>query len=279
MSASRSAIKALAAACGLAFAGPALANPRVASLSICADQYVLALATDSEIAALSMQSRGPLSPDLARAKNLPQAKPTAEAVARSGANVVVAGPGFDIRQAALLRRFGIKVVELRWVEDWAGIQANLGQVRTGLGPVSDKSGPDPYRLSGQILLDKRVNAIRAAPGQSALYLTPSLGSAGGGTYVDAAFAAAGLSNDGVRLGLKGWQGMTPEQLLRAQPKRIVTSFFDAAPPSARAPALRNAAVAKRIKAAEIQHIPGRFWPCAGPLWVDAVEQLARSNSQ
>ncbi|MBA4802867.1 MAG: ABC transporter substrate-binding protein, partial [Euryhalocaulis sp.] len=73
---------------------PAAAAPqRVVSASLCADQYVLSVATRDQVAALSWQSRDAVSlaPDWAR--DLPQAAPDAERLLMLKPDLVVFGPG------------------------------------------------------------------------------------------------------------------------------------------------------------------------------------------
>ena len=68
-----------------------------------------------------------------------------------------------------------------------------------------------------------LQARASAP--SVLYLSASGGSAGAGTYIDAAIRAAGGRNIIAESGAAGWTRSDPRFALTAEADLIVTSFF------------------------------------------------------
>ncbi|QRM28843.1 ABC transporter substrate-binding protein [Microvirga sp. VF16] len=115
----------------LAIVGPAQAQSkpeRVASLNLCTDQLLLALADRSQIASLSRLARDPSMAFLSdQAAGIPLNDSSAEATLFSRPDLVLAGTYGQQDQVALLRRQGLDVLSLG---PWAGLEDGRGQIRT-----------------------------------------------------------------------------------------------------------------------------------------------------
>lgn len=244
----------------------------IASTSLCADTYVLELAGPGRIAALSWQVDAPVSaaPDWAR--DLPQAWGDAERLLELAPGLTVFGAGQGGRTLRLLERAGFDGVELAWATDFQGVRANLRM----LGGVM---GREVAAEEAIVALDARLAELarRSAARHvrpRILYLSASGGTAGAGTYVDAAIRAAGGTNVVAEAGIAGWPAADPESLLGVEADIVLTSFFTDGYESMFSRGRRHAAYRVVLDGAERVDIPAGDWPCAGPRLIVAAERIA-----
>lgn len=232
-------------------------KPSVASTSLCGDSYVLALMPE-RINALSWQSRDALSTATPAQKLLPQIWDDPEVLLRSKAKLIIFGPG----EGAFSEHLSQNTQKLEWGENFDTVITNINHL--------DSSSNYPRELKARL---KKLN-IRAAARTSkpkVLYLSRSGGTAGPGTYVDAAITAAGGTNV---VTSPSWFTPDPEEILAYKPDIIVTSFFTDGYESVQSNGLRHAALRRFIKSRHRVDIPGKLWPCAGPGLIDAAELIA-----
>jgi len=161
--------------------------------------------------------------------------------------ILVLGPSEHVRDAMLPNT---QIVSLDWVEDWDGVLKNVYKI-----PGLD---PGPAEVATQVRNSDNQKSV--------LYLSRSGGTAGPGTYVDAAIQMAGGENI---VTTPGWFTPDPEWIIAQKPDVILTSFFDAYE-SVNATGLRNAAIAEFITQHQRVDIPGALWPCAGPGLAEAA---------
>ena len=219
------------------------------SSSLCADGYVLALAPD-RVRALSWQAGSPLSDAQGEALALPRLWDDPETLFRTP-GLHVAGPGAAPPGG----------VALQWAEDFEALAANIDR-------VADASGTSAQGWHA------RIRALDALPQPATrpriLYLTRAGGSAGAGTYVDAAIRKAGGVNAAAA---PGWHTPDVETVLATDADIVLTSFFGSDYHGARDAALRHAALRRFIAARPRIDVPGRLWPCAGPGLVEATRRI------
>ena len=117
--------------------GPASAvspnPPRVVSFGLCADQMVLMLARRERIASVSRDATGSLSVFADRARGLPTNRGTAEEVLASGATLLVTSNAVDRRSAEALAKFGVKVVEMPFANDFAEVETMTRTIASAMG--------------------------------------------------------------------------------------------------------------------------------------------------
>ena len=242
------------------------------SVSLCADAYLLELAGPGRISALSWQSGDAVSaaPDWAR--GLPQAWADAERLYALAPELTVFGAGEGGRTARLLDRAGFAAFELAWASDFDGVRENLRGLGAALG--------EPDRAETAIVeLDARLAALQARSRARevrprVLYLSASGGTAGAGTYIDAAIAAAGGVNVMAEAGVTGWPRSTPETLLDVEADILLTSFFRDGYSSTLNRGIHHAAYRHVLDGAYRVDIPAGDWPCAGPRLIGAAERIA-----
>lgn len=250
-------------------AAPASAAERVVSTSLCGDAYVLALVEAEDVAALSWQVDHPVSTAPAWARAKPKAWASVERLAALKPDVVVFGPGEGARAGPWMARIGARGVEVPWAEDFAGVRAALRDV----GGALDADARAEALIAD---LDARLAALGSGADDppTALYLNTGAATAGAGTFVDAALAAAGARNMAAEDGLTGWGRAPAEAVLRERPDILVTSFFENGYAGILNFAPRHAVYARLLKETPRVEVPGGDLFCAGPKLIDVAERIA-----
>jgi len=244
----------------------------VVSTSLCSDAFVLALSNPEQIKALSWQVEGPLSLAPPFARTLPKARPDAEILLRLAPADIVMGPGDRTASATLAVRRGSRLYHLKWQDSFDGIAQNLQELGQFLGRSAQARATISRQHEQLVMLQQRT---LARPRQlRVLYLTPTLGTAGQGTYVDAAIRAAGGINFANRLGISGWGQIPVEQLVKAKPDLIISSFFGDGPPSALNFRSNHPQMQALRRDVPEQTIAGGLWICAGPSLIQAANEIA-----
>ena len=201
--------------------GAAEARPlRVMSLDQCADQYVLALAPDAELA-LSPRADDPDAWMRQAAAGRRLVRPTLEATITFQPDVVVRYWGGEPRLLARLEADGVRVLTIADATGFDGIRRNIRSVAQGVGA----------ERQGEALVS-RMDATLAKPARTgrsqkprALYLTAGGFTAGKGTLIDAILTAAGFANAVVA---PSFMPVSIERMVLSPPARFVLGFFDEA---------------------------------------------------
>lgn len=261
---------ALAVAAFLLSCGPAFAGPRVFSTDYCADQYAIALADTSDIAALSPESRRDFSYLRKAAGILPQARPTLEAAIGRRADVVLRSWGGD---AAAFERAGIRVVTLPSADDFEAVRRNIHSAAAALDAEE----------RGEALIanmDARLKALPPIVGDapSALYVTPGGVTAGRKTFIDAMFEAAGVKNAAGDQDY--WPALPLESLIRRPPSFVVAGFFRTDEVGAdNWSAARHPAFKIAFAGARLVHLPADILACPAWFAADGVEAIRRAATR
>ena len=193
-------------------AAPAAAPQRVVSINLCADQFVVALADPTQIAALSPLAADPaLSAVAGQARAFPRVRPNAEAALAFRPDLVVAGAWGGREAEAILARRGIAVLRLPLAEDFAAIRAQLLLVGAALGQQARAA-----RLADE--MDRRLAAITPAGGEAGLVWQAAGFTPGRGTLADAVLRAAGRANAAP---FAGYGAVRLEALLKHPPALLV----------------------------------------------------------
>ncbi len=216
----------------------------------------------TQITALSWQSRSPLSRAGQAQRALPQLWDELEVLSTSRADYILFGSG----EGQSVKSLNPKYLHLKWGESFASVIDNADLISQNLN-VDDIVKTD---------LTKRLNALETRNSQrlhtpKILYLARSGGSAGTGTFVDAAITAAGGKNI---IQKSGWFTPDPEEIIALKPDLIITSYFNDGYESVQAVAIRNKAVSRHLQKFPRVEIDGKLWPCAGPDLIEAAELIA-----
>lgn len=208
--------------CALALlcASPVWAAPqRIVSLDYCADQFVLALADRSQIAALSRGSRRDDSYYRTRARGIPQTRGTLEEVLSLRPDIVVRNWGGPWDAEAVYARFGIPVLQVGDTPDLVAARNDLLEASRALASTQ----------RGEALaheFDVRLARLRGLPAPErpeVLYLSSGGAVAPRGVMMDSVIAAAGGRNviEGT-----SWQVLPLERLVQVPPALVALGFFE-----------------------------------------------------
>lgn len=247
--------------------GVAEARPlRILSLDQCADQYVLALAPDADLA-LSPRADDPDAWMREAARGHRRLRPTLEAAVAFNPDVVVRYWGGEPRLLATLERRGVRVVTIEDATEFDGVRANIMNTGDALA--------EPTRA--QALADRMSRTLDrarrpAAPGRSALYLTAGGFTAGAGTLMDAILRAAGYAN----LAGPGFAPVSVERIALEPPLRFVLGFFEQLRADWRG-AGRHPVVRRAARGRTAARLPGAALTCPGWFAADAVLMLAEEK--
>jgi iron complex transport system substrate-binding protein len=274
-------VLALVVMAGLLFAGfpgaVAAAKPaRIVSLNLCADQLVLLLAEPARIASVSYLARDPALSNLAAAAaGVAVNHGRLEEVLASRPDLVVAGAHTTRRAAALLKHFGVNVVEI-------GIPRNLDEVRgqlRRLGRVLGETAKAERLLAGMDAKIARAARARAGANPLAVVYNPNGLVLGAGTLANDILRAAGFDDLAERLDFHGFEPLALESLVLHAPDLLVRNEDWPDRPSRAAAVLRHPALRAAFADARTLAMPSRLWLCEGPFNADAVERLAAARRQ
>jgi iron complex transport system substrate-binding protein len=258
----------------LVSASPLLAKPqRIASINLCTDQLVVLLAERAAIVSLYRSSADPaFSSVAAQARGLHLNRGLAEEIMALEPDLVVAGI-FTARPAvALLRRRGVRVVELPLADSFAAIRRQIEVLAAELG--EEERG---RQLIGD--MERRLARVAAHAGssRSALAVGPNFFTNGRATLFDEVLNRAGLRNVAADQGLTGFARLDLEQLVRASPDVIIMPSDPGRSPSLAVERLAHPAIRHTLRDRTLVSIPSALWPCGGPLTVEAVERIVEAT--
>ena len=236
---------------------------RIVSLNTCADQYVLALASPGQIAALSPYGHDPeLSAAVAKARQIRVLKRPAEEVLAIGPDLVVGFPdgagGVVGAPQGRWRKLG-----LASADGFAAIRGQIRQVAAAVG----------HPARGQALIARMERDLAALPrprrgGVAADYQRRGY-MTGTGTLVDDLIQRAGLTNLAAKLGQPALAQVSLEEMIAARPYYLIVEegsekIVDQGTEMLHHPVLRSI---PRIR------VPQAWTVCGGPAYVQAARSI------
>ncbi|MNS24529.1 hypothetical protein D3C72_563780 [compost metagenome] len=238
---------------------------RVLSLDQCADQYVLALAPEADLA-LSSRADDPDSWMRQAARGQTRVRPTLEAAIGFQPDVVVRYWGGEPRLLAALEKRGTRVLNIDDATDMAGVRQNLRTVSHGLGQGA---------RGGALIahMDRRLaQAAGGGRGREAVYVTPGGYTTGSSSLIDSILKAAGFRN-GVRG--PGYQPLGIEKIAMSPPALFVRGFFQQWRSDWRGPG-RHPVVARAAQGRTVTDLPASTLSCPAWFAADAAVLLAEA---
>jgi iron complex transport system substrate-binding protein len=244
-------------------ATPTYARPlRVMSLDQCADQYVLALVPEGELA-LSPRADDPDSWMRDAAAGRARIRPTLEAAVGFQPDVVVRYWGGEPRLLAALEGRGVRVVTIQDATDLDQVRDVIRTVSAGL--------EQPERGRAMIArMDRRLGGIEPLSRGLALYLTAGGFTAGPGTLIGAILGAAGYANLATA---PGFSAVSVERIALFPPTRFVLGFFDQIRADWRGPG-RHPVVRRAAQGRTAARLPAAALSCPAWFAADAAAILA-----
>jgi iron complex transport system substrate-binding protein len=243
---------------------------RIVSINLCADELLLRLADRDRIASVTWLSQDASNANMAAlAAPFPANHGLAEEVVSYHPDLVLAGVYTTRTTVQLLRRVGLKVVEL-------GVPKTLDGVRQQIRDVAAAVGE---RARGEALvseMDARLARLAAAahnPPLNAIVLRPNGFTVGKGSLVNELLERAGLVNLALRLGIDNYLQIPLEAVALQHADVLILNGESNGAPSLATETLHHPIVAKLAGRLKLISLPSRLWTCAGPSVLDAVELL------
>ena len=233
---------------------------RVASLDLCADEYLLLLARPSEIASVSRLSHDPADSTLWRsARRHPANRGNLESALGARPNLILTMSGGGRSTPIIAERLGIRTIRLAYPATVDDVEATMLRVAKALG--------DPGRADGWRQRLARLQSTIPAQ-RDAIYLT-----LGGSSLAASSLGARWMRLAGLdQRELPGGRA-TLEALTVRPPTVLLRSTYRRAQPSLGQRWLNHPLV--RRSASKLLETDGRPWTCAGPLMLDEIERLRR----
>lgn len=264
----------LAAACSApgVVVSPSNERPmRIVSLDFCADQYVLKLADEDQILAVSPDAVEDFSYMREAAIGVPTVRPVAEDVLILKPDLIVRSYGGGPNATSFFKRAGVPVLQVGWAsnvdsEDLGSIPSLIQDMADGLGQSA----------RGQALVDEFRTGLAAIgaehQGSTALYMTPAGVTTGPGSLVHEMLKSAGLKNFQQS---PGWRSLPLERMAYEQPDMVAAAYFESRSnhPNAWSPT-RHPVAQAQLGQEQVVSIKGAWVSCGGWFILNAIEALA-----
>lgn len=244
--------------------------PSVVSTDLCSDLLLLSVAAPEQIRSVSRQSQNPrVSPVAEAARAYPPIRGGVEDLLYLQPDVALVYLGWTAqRHADLLVSQGTRIISLPYPRTWDDTLASARKVSAEIGRAAE----------GEALVaraERRMKALGTRHrGYRVLYLRPSGGTAGAGTYVDDVLSRLGLRNLAAEQGLSGWGRFPLERLVETPPDVFLLGYFDQNPAQARSAYGRHARFQALLARTPSVRVPDRSWGCGGLELVSAAEEIA-----
>ncbi|MCA6108686.1 ABC transporter substrate-binding protein [Bradyrhizobium cenepequi] len=244
--------------------------PRVASINVCTDQLLLALADPSQILGLSPYSRDPArSWNAKTAAAYPRLSGEAEDVLILQPDAVVAGRFTKRATRELLKDSGVRVVEFDAVRSLADAKSQIRQMGELLHQM-DRAASEIRRLDTAIQHAKE--AVSQRP-YRVLALSRRGWVSGGGSLISSMLATIGLKNAASDLGNKLGGFASLEAIVNLRPDLLLVSDSgDFAEDEGQA-FLLHPALERFYPPSKRLVVSDRLTVCGGPMLSDALERL------
>lgn len=236
----------------------ASASLRIASLDLCADEYLLLLARPHEIASVSRLAHDPHDNVLWRkGRRFPANNGSIEDVVGHRPSLLLTTRAGGRASGAIASRLGIGVLALPYPSTIREVEATMVRVATALGDVRRA---DPWRRRLAKLKRKSV------PQRDAIFL------GGGGTSVTSgSIGAQWMALAGYRQRPLSGGRATLETLATRPPQILLRSTYRRGQQSLGQRWLDHPLA--RRSPARIFDTDGRPWTCAGPMMLGEIERL------
>ena len=254
---------------GPASRAPALAPPpapaprRVASLNLCTDELLLALAAPDQIVSVTHLSHSRAETPLWRqARRHRRNDGSLISVAALRPDLVVTMGGGARDRLRIAGRLGIATLDLSFAQDLEDVEANIVRLAAALGRPQ----------AGNRLL-RRIAALKAtapAHGRDTLWL-----GGGGRTFPARSLGAQWMALAGMRQRAMRGDRIPLETLIASPPAILLRSDYRADQFSGEQRWLAHPA-ARHARAGRTLVTDGRRWTCLGPLLIDEIGRLRRA---
>lgn len=245
--------------------GPSIDPGKIVSNNPCIDAVLAEIADPATIGAVSRYSQQPESSSapIHWARRFPAIGVSAEEIIAAQPRLVLSGNYASTGTNAALEKAGIAVKSF-------GVPATLGESEAQVLAIAHAIGRD---AQGATLVERMKQASqRQSDGRTAIIWQTGGFVAGKGTIQDEMLGRAGFRNASASYGLKQWDILPLETILR-RPPDIVFTPVSGAGEDARALALRHRVLHHLSGRTRIIAFPDRLLFCGGPTVIEAMQRL------
>jgi iron complex transport system substrate-binding protein len=245
-------------------------QPRIASINVCTDQLLLALADPVQILGLSPYSRdGARSWAAKDAAKYPRLSGEAEDILVLKPDLVVAGRFTRRATRELLKEKGVRVVEFDAVR-------SINDTRTQIRRMGDLVG-HPERAQAEIArLDAAIARTREMAAKKSLRVLPVSRRgwvSGSESLTSSLLAEVGLSNAATGLGIRNGGFAPLEAIVNLKPDLLLLSDGGEEAEDQGKAFLLHPALQRLYPPEKRIIIPERLTVCGGPMLADALDRL------
>lgn len=245
---------------------------RIASINLCTDQHLLALASPSQIAGLSPYARDAARSWLAReAANYPRLSGLAEDVLILSPDLVVSGSFTKRQTRELLRAKGVRVEEF-------GVSTSIEDVKRQITRFGALIGRSEEAARQNATIDAAVARAHAAALRRPVRVLPVERRgwvSGERSLMTSLLDVVGLRNAAADAGIRNGRLMSLEAIVMIQPDFLVVSRADNVAEDQGRAMLLHPAIADRFPRNRLIVMPESLTVCGGGMLVDALDRLAR----
>jgi len=255
-------------------AAPAAALPRVMSLNLCADPYLMAFADKAQILALTPLSRdASLSANAAAAQDFPVSNGQIEAIIALKPDLVIVSSWSDPIRNALIERLGFDVLTLDAAQDFAAARKEILTLGKAIGREAQARAYVQNLDTALAALKKPTHAPKVLPLQRRNLTV------GQGHILDDILSRAGAVNLGRDTSNSPMRRVSLERALAAQADFILVNETDEKPDSRGMEFITHPALAQAYPATRRLHIDNNLLVCAGASTPRAVAALISQLTQ
>lgn len=255
-------------------AAPAAALPRVMSLNLCADPYLMAFADKAQIVALTPLSRDArLSANAAAAENFPVSDGQIEAIIELKPDLVIVSSWSDPMRNALIKRLGFELLTLDAAQNYTAARDEIITLGKAIGREAQARAYLQNLDAALAALQKLTHAPKVLPLQRRNLTV------GQGHILDDILSRAGAVNLGRDTSDSPMRRVSLESALAVHADYILVNETDEMPDSRGMEFITHPALARAYPATRRLHIDNNLLVCAGASTPRAVAALISQLNQ
>lgn len=256
--------------------GFVLAKPqRIASLSLCTDQILLALVDKQRIASVTFLAVDPVYSDFVEeAAGIPIHYDLAEQIIPLNPDLVI-GLGYsNVKTQQMLTRLGFKLETFNSPVTLEDIDKFTMDIARLLGE-EEKAKKILQAMHAEIKRAK--DSVSGLPHSLAISYGPNGYTAGKHTIKHQVFELVGFRNVAADLGIEHYGNLSVEQLLAAKPEYIIIDEAIDNQDSLAQQYVNHPVLKKLYSGKKMPSVDTKYWLCPGPSISKAISSLAKQR--
>jgi iron complex transport system substrate-binding protein len=250
------------------------AKPTVMSLDYCADQYVLLLADENQITAVSKDAEEIFSFYRERAKTLPKSDSSIEEVIALHPDVALQTYSMAAHMSKMTEASQISLVTTNFGSDPQTVYKNVSFVGEA---IAQETRAQNFNQNYQSRIDEIIS--KPTSKLKVVYVTSGGVTSGVGTSVDDIIKLSGFESYAASKGYNGWVSIPLEDLIMDPPDIFISGFFNENSVNQSNWSLsRHKRLLKMINEIPTITIPSSYIACSGLFMIDAAEYIRSQAS-